>query len=170
MSATPGGFGALFAVRREERAQVAYAVGAFFCVLFSIFLLRPLRDAVALVGGAENLKYLWAVTLLGTIVASLAFAQATSRLPRRRFFALTFRSVALVWLAFIPALPKVAIEPSFVTCPTSTSATPLAGLHPRDREGGGRAGGARGARVLRRARRHERVSRLDRLGAARRRV
>ena len=55
MSATPGGFGALFAVRREERAQVACAVGAFFCVLFSIFLLRPLRDAVALVGGAENL-------------------------------------------------------------------------------------------------------------------
>ena len=110
MSEASGGIGALFAVRREERAQVACAVGAFFCVLFSIFLLRPLRDAVALVGGAENLKYLWAVTLLGTIVASLAFAQATSRLPRRSFFALTFRSVALVWLAFIPAIANAEGE------------------------------------------------------------
>jgi len=110
LSATPGGLGTLFAVRREERAQVALAVGAFFCVLFSVFLLRPLRDAVALVGGAENLKYLWAVTLLGTIVASLAFAQATSKLPRRRFFALTFRTVACLWLAFVPAIASAEGE------------------------------------------------------------
>ncbi|MBM3989269.1 MAG: hypothetical protein FJ294_15090, partial [Planctomycetes bacterium] len=104
MSATQGGLGALLVVRREERAQVALAVGVFFCVLFSIFLLRPLRDALALVGGAESLVYLWGVTLVGTMVASLAFAHATSRLPRRRFFALTFRSVACLWLAFVPAI------------------------------------------------------------------
>ncbi|MBM3990609.1 MAG: hypothetical protein FJ298_06310 [Planctomycetes bacterium] len=110
MSANQGGLGALLAVRREERAQVALAVGAFFCVLFSIFLLRPLRDAAALVGGAENLVYLWAVTLVGTIVASLAFAHATSRLPRRRFFALTFRSVACLWLAFVPAIARAEGE------------------------------------------------------------
>ena len=110
MSERPSGLGALFAVRREERAQVACAVGAFFCVLFSIFLLRPLRDAVALVGGAENLKYLWAITLLGTIVASFGFAHATSLLPRKRFFALTFRSVALVWLAFVPAVASAEGE------------------------------------------------------------
>ena len=110
MSEGTGGLGALFAVRREERAQVACAVGTFFCVLFSIFLLRPLRDAVALVGGAENLKYLWAITLLGTIVASLAFAQVTSRLPRQRFFALTFRAVAFVWLAFVPAVASAEGE------------------------------------------------------------
>jgi len=104
LSATQGGLGALLVVRREERAQVALAVGVFFCVLFSIFLLRPLRDALALVGGAESLVYLWGVTLVGTMVASLAFAHATSRLPRRRFFALTFRSVACLWLAFVPAI------------------------------------------------------------------
>ena len=92
----------LLSVRREERAQVALAVATFFCLLFAVFLLRPLRDEMGLRGGARNLKHLWAVTLAGTMVASVAFAALSSRFGRRTFMAWTWRSVALVWLGFLP--------------------------------------------------------------------
>lgn len=94
----------LLSVRREERAQVVFAVGAFFCVLFAIFLLRPLRDEMGLLGGASNLRYLYTATLTGTLVASIAFAHVSSRLPRRKFMAGTYRAVALVWVGFIPLI------------------------------------------------------------------
>lgn len=92
----------LLSVRREERAAVCCAVGAFFCLLFAIFLLRPLRDEMGLRGGARNLKYLWAITLAGTVVSSLAFAALSSRVGRRTFMAWAWRAVALIWLAFLP--------------------------------------------------------------------
>ncbi len=92
----------LLSVRREERAQVVLGVAAFFCLLFAIFLLRPLRDEMGLRGGARNLKYLWAITLAGTMVASVAFAAFTSRVGRRTFMAWTWRTVGIVWLAFLP--------------------------------------------------------------------
>jgi AAA family ATP:ADP antiporter len=95
-------FDRLLSVRREERAQVALAVATFFCLLFAVFLLRPLRDEMGLRGGARNLKHLWAVTLAGTMVASVAFAALSSRFGRRTFMAWTWRSVALVWLGFLP--------------------------------------------------------------------
>lgn len=94
----------LFSVQRAERRAVGLAVAAFFCLLFAIFLLRPLRDAMGLQGGARNLKYLWSLTLVGTMVASLAFAHVSSKLPRRRFMAWTYRGIAFLWLALLPAV------------------------------------------------------------------
>ncbi len=95
---------AWFDVRRDERGAVLLAVAAFFCVLFAIFLLRPLRDAMGLEGGARNLKFLWSFTLVGTLLASLAFAHIASRTERARFLSWTARATALVWLAFVPAI------------------------------------------------------------------
>jgi AAA family ATP:ADP antiporter len=92
----------LLSVRREERAQVMLGVAAFFCLMFAIFLLQPLRDAMGLSGGARKLKFLWAFTLLGTMLASLAFAALSSRVGRRTFLARSWRSVALMWLVFLP--------------------------------------------------------------------
>jgi len=92
----------VLSVRREERPAVLFAVLAFFCLLFAVFLLKPLRDEMGLRGGARNLKYLWTVTLAGTVVASAAFAAGASRFPRRAFLAWTYRGVAIVWLAFLP--------------------------------------------------------------------
>ncbi len=94
----------LFAIRREERASVAVAVVAFACVLYAVFLLRPLRDEMGLRGGARQLKYVWTWTLVGTVLASLAFAALASRTRRRTFVGGTYRAVALVWLAFLPAV------------------------------------------------------------------
>lgn len=92
----------LLSVRREERAQVARAVGAFFCLMFAVFLLQPLRDAMGLSGGARNLKYLWVFTLLGTMLASLAFSALSSRVGRKTFLSRSWRAVALIWLVFLP--------------------------------------------------------------------
>lgn len=95
-------FDRLFSVKREERAPLLLGVGAFFCLMLGIFLLQPLRDAMGLSGGARKLKYLWAFTLLGTMLASLAFAALSSRVGRRTFLSRSWRVVALIWLVFLP--------------------------------------------------------------------
>ncbi|NUP95228.1 MAG: hypothetical protein HUU28_03600 [Planctomycetaceae bacterium] len=105
MSGEEGGvLRSLFSVQRAERRAVGLAVAAFFCLLFAIFLLRPLRDVMGLQGGARNLKYLWSLTLVGTVVASLAFAHVSSVMPRRRFMAWAYRGIALLWVALLPAV------------------------------------------------------------------
>src|ERR1043165_545216 len=100
------------AVSKEERAPVAIAVLAFFCLLAGIFLLRPVRDEMGLRGGAKNLKYLWSVTLSGTLAASFAFGAIASRWPRRSFTRASFRAMALAWLVFLPLVLLVESDAS----------------------------------------------------------
>jgi AAA family ATP:ADP antiporter len=56
----------------HEVGALLAAFALFFCLLASYYLLRPLRDAMGLVGGAGNLPRLFittfAVMLLATVV------------------------------------------------------------------------------------------------------
>jgi AAA family ATP:ADP antiporter len=92
----------LLLLDRGERAPVLFATAMFFCVLASVFLLRPLRDEMGLRGGARNLRYLWTCTLGGTLLASFAFAAVASRWARRSFLAAAYRAVAVAWIAYLP--------------------------------------------------------------------
>ena len=53
----------------EERA-VALAFGYFFMLMCSYYLLRPLRDAMAIEAGLENLPWLYVGTFAATLVLS----------------------------------------------------------------------------------------------------
>jgi AAA family ATP:ADP antiporter len=101
----------LLAVRSHERVPVALAALAFFCLLAAMFLITPLRDEMGLRGGAKKLKYLWTCTLGGTLIASFAFAAIASHRPRVGFSRAMFRAVALIWIAFLPAVLWVDGEP-----------------------------------------------------------
>jgi len=62
-----------------------------FCVLFSYYILRPIRDEMGVAGGVEHLPWLFTGTLLGMIAVNPPFAALVARLPRARFIAVSYR-------------------------------------------------------------------------------
>ncbi|MDP2605591.1 MAG: MFS transporter [Deltaproteobacteria bacterium] len=62
-----------------------------FSVLFSYYILRPIRDEMGVAGGVENLQWLFTGTLLGMLAINPPFAALVARLPRVKFIALSYR-------------------------------------------------------------------------------
>jgi AAA family ATP:ADP antiporter len=95
---------ALFNLRPGELRVFLLSATTFFCVLSSYYVLRPIREAVGLEGGVDNLFWFYLGTLTGTLLLSPLFAWLVSRYPRRVFVPLAYRflllNLALFWLLF----------------------------------------------------------------------
>jgi len=78
-------------VRPAEMRALAWSWLYIFSVLFSYYILRPIRDEMGVAGGVENLQWLFTGTLLGMIAVNPPFAALVARLPRARFIAFTYR-------------------------------------------------------------------------------
>jgi AAA family ATP:ADP antiporter len=72
----------------------------FFCLLCSYYLLRPLRDAMGLHGGAGHLQWLFTATFVVMLVLVPIFGSAATRWPPRRFVPIVYRFFALNILGF----------------------------------------------------------------------
>ena len=81
----------LLGVQQHERRRLALAACFFFCVLASYYLLRPLRDAMGVTGGVDNLPWLFLGTLGATVLVSPLFAWLVSRWSRREFVGVSYR-------------------------------------------------------------------------------
>ena len=81
-----------------------------FSVLFSYYILRPIRDEMGVAGGVENLQWLFTGTLLGMIAVNPPFAALVAKLPRVKFIAWTYRFFALNLLIFIVLLQAASAE------------------------------------------------------------
>ena len=90
-------------VRVGETVPMLLATGYGFCILFSYYLLRPVRDEI---GAADrgNLQLLWTAVFLVMLLAVPLYSAAVARLPRRRFIPLANRFFALNLIAFYAAL------------------------------------------------------------------
>lgn len=86
--------------RRGELPLAALAAVFYFCVLCGYFFLRPVRDAMGVSRGMGDLRWLFAVTSLATLVLVLAFGGVVSRLNRRRFLPVAFLFVIVCLLGF----------------------------------------------------------------------
>ncbi|WP_122419422.1 NTP/NDP exchange transporter [Pseudomonas viridiflava] len=84
----------------SERAALLLGFAFHFCVLSSYYLVRPLRDALGLEGGADKLQWLFTATFLVMLVMVPLFGALVSRLPAKRFVPLIYRTVALTMLVF----------------------------------------------------------------------
>ena len=63
----------------------------FFCLLGGYYLLRPLRDALGLAGGAQELQWLFSGTFVAMLMLVPLFGALVARLPPRRFVPLAYR-------------------------------------------------------------------------------
>ncbi len=96
-------------VRPHELRPMLLGASWFFCLLFGYYLLRPLRDALGLLGGTAELQWLFTATFLVMLAMVPLFGAMVSRLSPRRFVSLAYRFFTVSILIF-SALLAAAVE------------------------------------------------------------
>lgn len=97
---TPAGTLKWAHVLPAERTALVLGFAFHFCVLASYYLVRPLRDALGLEGGADKLQWLFTATFVVMLLMVPLFGALVSRLPATRFIPLIYRFVAATMLVF----------------------------------------------------------------------
>jgi AAA family ATP:ADP antiporter len=101
-----------FDVREGELAALLLSCGYFFLVLTAYYILRPIRDEMGLVGGVDNLAFLFTGTLIGTLLLHPLYASLVARQPRVRFITLAYRFFILNLIAFFALFSLVDAKAS----------------------------------------------------------
>jgi AAA family ATP:ADP antiporter len=78
-------FGKILGPEPHEYVAVAWSFAYFFCVLSSYYILRPIREAMAVGSGPDTIPYLFLGTFTAMMLATPIFGWITSRYPRRVF-------------------------------------------------------------------------------------
>lgn len=68
----------------SERQSVLWAFVYFFSLLCGYYMLRPVRDEMAIEGGVQHLPWMMTGTFLTLLAATPVFGFLSSRLPRQR--------------------------------------------------------------------------------------
>lgn len=96
----------LFTVERDEADAVISGFVMFFMLFAGYFMLRPVRDTMGVVGGVENLQWLFTGTFVATLAAMPLFGWIAARVQRRRilnwvygFFTLNLVAFGVAFLA-----------------------------------------------------------------------
>jgi ATP/ADP translocase len=64
----------LLGIERHEYVAVAWSFAYFFCVLSSYYILRPVREAMAVGSGPDTIPYLFIGTFVTMLVATPIFS------------------------------------------------------------------------------------------------
>ena len=75
----------VFGIEAHEFVAVAWSFAYFFCLLSAYYMLRPVREAMAVGGGTQNIPFLFTGTFIAMLLAAPAFGWVASRFPRRQF-------------------------------------------------------------------------------------
>lgn len=89
-------------IKREEWYAVILSFVYFFCVLASYYVMRPMRDQLAVEVGSAQLPWFFATTLLATLLLTPIFSWLVSRWPRRVVLPFVYMFFIACQLAFIP--------------------------------------------------------------------
>ncbi len=91
-------------VRPEEVKALVLSCAYYFFILASYYILRPIRDEVAVESGVRSLPWMFTGTLVLMLLAHPPFAALVSKLPRIRFVSYTYRFFAANLLVFFVLL------------------------------------------------------------------
>jgi AAA family ATP:ADP antiporter len=86
--------------KKGELSLGVLAALFYFCVLCGYFFLRPVREAMGVSRGMGDLRWLFLVTSVLSLVLVLAFGGVVSRLDRRRFIPIAYLFVIVCLLGF----------------------------------------------------------------------
>ena len=84
-------------VEPGEGRALLWSFSYFFSLLCSYYIIRPMRDEMGILGGVENLQWLFTGTLLAMTAVIPLFGWVSSRFPRRQF-------LPFIYLFFIAML------------------------------------------------------------------
>lgn len=97
----------LTGARPEEARLVLLSALYFFFLLSAYYVIRPIREEMAVAGGVENIPWLFTGTLTAMLVVHPIFAAVVSRWTRRRFVTLTYRFFMLNLVVYFVLLRVV---------------------------------------------------------------
>ena len=94
----------IFGFQRRELIPVAWSFAYFFCVLSSYYILRPIREAMAVGSGPNTIPYLFIGTFVTMLFATSIFGWVASRFPRRTFLPWVYlffiSNILIFWVVF----------------------------------------------------------------------
>ncbi|MBV9890674.1 MAG: MFS transporter, partial [Rhizobacter sp.] len=100
MTALATRLAALLPATAGERRAALWSFAYFFSLLAAYYVLRPLRDQMAIAGGVQRLPWLFTATFAALLVAQPLYGVLVARLPRQRFIAIVYHFFALNLAAF----------------------------------------------------------------------
>ena len=71
-------------IEAGERVPLLWSFVYFFCLLCGYYMLRPVRDEMAIEGGVQHLPWMMTGTFLTLLIATPLFGLLSARLPRVR--------------------------------------------------------------------------------------
>ncbi len=98
---------------RGERAAALWSFAYFFALLAGYYVLRPLRDQMAIAGGVKNLPWLFTATFVTLLIAQPAYGALVARLTRARFIPVVYHFFVANLVAFWLLL-TLRVEPVVV--------------------------------------------------------
>ncbi len=87
-------------MRRGEPPLAAMSALFFFTVLCGYFFLRPVREAMGVARGMDELRWLFAINCFVSLGAVLAFGGVVARTNRRRFIPVAYLFVIVCLIGF----------------------------------------------------------------------
>lgn len=84
----------------DELGAALAGFALFFCLFCGYFMLRPIREAMGIQAGVEQLQWLFSATFIAMLLAVPLFAWLNSRVPRRQFVDWVFGFFAANLLLF----------------------------------------------------------------------
>lgn len=87
-------------IEKEELPRALLSVAYFFCVLCGYYFLRPVREAMGVSRGMDELRWLFVGTALVSLVLVFAFGGVVARTNRRRFIPIAYLFVIACLVVF----------------------------------------------------------------------
>jgi AAA family ATP:ADP antiporter len=104
-------------VREGEEQALLWSFSYFFFLLAAYYLLRPLRDALAITGGVRHLPWLFTASFVSLVLLQPVFSGLVAWLPRPRFIPLIYHffaaNIIFFWLLLSWHVGSVYVARSF---------------------------------------------------------
>lgn len=84
----------------DEAVPVGWAFLYFFCLLCGYYILRPVRDEMAIEGGVQHLPWMMTATFVTLLLVTPLFGWLSSRVPRYRLLLTVYAFFGFNLLAF----------------------------------------------------------------------